>query len=694
MLPQNQHLDLENERKRATFNVQELSELFHGGRKRWELMQRIHDLVANDPIFDKKDLYFLNRLELFQRGLAISKRYVELRAKYGLSEEECLIMKTYIDGHIPISMHENMFLPTIQSQASEEQLEKYGWLEDALNYKIIGCYAQTELGHGSNISRLETTATLDKTTDEWVINSPTLSSAKFWIGSMAKTATHAIGLFRLIIDNNDYGIHPFMVPLRSLEDHTVLPTVELLDIGPKVGMMRIDNGFARFCNHRIPRDYMLMRYSKVSRDGVYMKPPHSKLKYGTMTSSRIRIVQAAAYSLSRAVTISIRYSAVRRQGTARQTSDIEPSVLDYSMQQYRLFPLLAQTFAFMFTSFWMRSMFIKLNEEIDRKEFRMLADVHAYSSGLKSYTSLKTSQAIEEARKCMGGHGYSMASGIEDYSRTYRAVQTFEGDSYLLTQQTARYLMKATFAFRNENGELNAGLSSNDSAQVTISYLSVLKNMHEFTRERCHAHTLVEMYDPTLQLYAFQHRAARLVHELSKANKEGADWNDLNVECFRASNAHCELLLVSNFTNQILELDHKTSAGVKAVLSDLRDLYAFHLMEQSLVDFLEDGYFSPEQAKLVHLGLKDCLRKIRPNAVSIVDALNCQDFLLNSALGAYDGRAYERLVEWLEHEPLNANRELGTDERGVIIGYEKYLKPLIRGEIGLWTDKVKGKSKL
>lgn len=36
-------------------------------------------------------------------------------------------------------------------------------------------YAQTELGHGSGIANLETTATLDKVTDEWVINSPTLS---------------------------------------------------------------------------------------------------------------------------------------------------------------------------------------------------------------------------------------------------------------------------------------------------------------------------------------------------------------------------------------------------------------------------------------------------------------------------------------------------------------------------------------
>jgi acyl-CoA oxidase len=44
--------------------------------------------------------------------------------------------------------------------------------------QIIGCYAQTELGHGSNVQGLETTATFDPDKDEFVIHSPTLTSSK------------------------------------------------------------------------------------------------------------------------------------------------------------------------------------------------------------------------------------------------------------------------------------------------------------------------------------------------------------------------------------------------------------------------------------------------------------------------------------------------------------------------------------
>lgn len=75
----------------------------------------------------------------------------------------------------------------------------------------MGCYAQTELGHGSDVSRLETTATLDKTTDEFIINSPTITSTKFWPGDLGKFSTHAVVFARLIIDENDYGVQAFLV---------------------------------------------------------------------------------------------------------------------------------------------------------------------------------------------------------------------------------------------------------------------------------------------------------------------------------------------------------------------------------------------------------------------------------------------------------------------------------------------------
>ena len=68
------------------------------------------------------------------------------------------------------------------------------------NHKILGCYAQTELGHGSNVAALETTATLDKKTDEFIIHSPTITSTKYWPGDLGRYTTHAIVFARLIVE--------------------------------------------------------------------------------------------------------------------------------------------------------------------------------------------------------------------------------------------------------------------------------------------------------------------------------------------------------------------------------------------------------------------------------------------------------------------------------------------------------------
>lgn len=49
-------------------------------------------------------------------------------------------------GADSFGLSDNVFLPTIQSQGTDEQREK--WLPLILNYNIIGAYAQTEIGHG------------------------------------------------------------------------------------------------------------------------------------------------------------------------------------------------------------------------------------------------------------------------------------------------------------------------------------------------------------------------------------------------------------------------------------------------------------------------------------------------------------------------------------------------------------------
>lgn len=66
----------------------------------------------------------------------------------------------HIQGLLPgFGLNYTMFHAVVQACGNEEQ--KAHWLPLIQGHKILGCYAQTELGHGSNVQGLETTATFD-----------------------------------------------------------------------------------------------------------------------------------------------------------------------------------------------------------------------------------------------------------------------------------------------------------------------------------------------------------------------------------------------------------------------------------------------------------------------------------------------------------------------------------------------------
>ena len=158
---------------------------------------------------------------------------------------------------------------------------------------------------GSNVRGLETTATYDKSTEEFIIHTPVLTASKWWIGSLGRTyvldreaahprANHACVMAQLILDGQSYGPHAFIVPIRDLKTHKPLPGVTVGDVGPKFGLNTLDNGFILFNNVRIPHENMLAKYSHVVKaTGSYERPPNANVGYGTMvTASRIATLKA------------------------------------------------------------------------------------------------------------------------------------------------------------------------------------------------------------------------------------------------------------------------------------------------------------------------------------------------------------------------------------------------------------------
>lgn len=162
------------------------------------------------------------------------------------------------------------------------------------------------------MSGLETTATLDLDTDEFVIHSPSIKAAKFWPGNLGIQATHAIVFARCIADETDYGIQSYIVPVRDINSFEPLPGIEVGDIGTKLGYNTVDNGYLKFTQYRVPRKALLSRFASISKKGDFKMKSNPRIIYQIMVQTRIAITTGAAFIMHTSAKIAIRYAACRR----------------------------------------------------------------------------------------------------------------------------------------------------------------------------------------------------------------------------------------------------------------------------------------------------------------------------------------------------------------------------------------------
>ncbi|XP_045075815.1 peroxisomal acyl-coenzyme A oxidase 1-like [Coregonus clupeaformis] len=653
--------DITRERENATFNVEKLTHILDGGIEKTKRRREIESLVISDPDFQSEDLNFLSRSERYNAAAKKSAQMILKLREYGISDPEeiyCYKSCVHRGRSEPLDLHLGMFLPTLLNQASPEQVETF--FIPAWNLEIIGTYAQTEMGHGTHLRGLETTATYDPATQEFVMNSPTITSIKWWPGGLGKTSNHAIVLAQLHTQGKCHGLHAFIVPLRSMNTHIPLPGVVVGDIGPKFGFDEVDNGYLKLENVRIPRDNMLMKYAKVEADGTYVKPPSAKLTYGTMVFIRSMIVGEAAQALAKSCTIAIRYSSVRHQSEIRP-GEPEPQIMDYQTQQYKLFPLLATAYAYKFVGQYMNQVYHRITGDISQGDFSELPELHALSAGLKAFTTWTASAGIEVCRMACGGHGYSRCSALPDIYVNFVATCTYEGENTVMMLQTARFLIKS---YRQA--------SAGHQLSGIVSYLNESERRLQ-PQTVSSRPTVVNINDLASLVEAYKLRAAKLVElaaksiqqELQKRVSQEDAWNNSAIDLVRASDAHCHYVVVKLFAAKLGEIG---DTGVHSVLSTLALLYALQGIQQHSGDFLQTGLLSGPQLSQVSQRLKELLAQLRPNAVALVDAFDYRDEMLNSVLGRYDGNVYEHMFEWARRSPLNKTE--------VHESYHKYLKPL------------------
>ncbi|RVE50662.1 hypothetical protein evm_004694 [Chilo suppressalis] len=660
--------DLQRERDKCTFDITELTTLFDGGKDKMLERKEREELMVSKREFEQgvcEDLLsHKGKYEECMRKSIITFghiRQMQREGKIKITDYkdvlDCLLGSGNTRDGSPLALHYMMFMPAILSLATTEQQEY--WLSKAWDCKIIGSYAQTELGHGTFIRGLETIATYDATTKEFVLHSPTITSYKWWPGGIGHTANYSIVVAQLYTKGECHGIHWFMVQVRDEETHETVPGIKLGDIGPKMGLQPVNNGFLGFEHVRIPRSHMLMKHAQVLEDGTYVKSSNQKLLYAAMVFVRVLILSDMVNHLSKAVTIATRYSAVRRQ-TPVIKGGPELQILDYATHQHKLFINIASTYAIRIVANKQWEIYYKVNDEVANGNCTRLAELHALACCLKAVGTSDAASGVERMRRACGGQGYLQSSYLPQLGAFTAAACTYEGDNTVLLLQTARFLVKTWQQI------------DSSSLTPTVAYMRPASAARYLDRWE----NSVEGIIHGLQVVAVK-KIAGCVTVMEKRVQSGMAledaWNMTSVQLEAAAEAHCRVILVTFFFEGISEWLAKASPPLRHVLQLLLELYAVYWALEKMVDLMKYTCISGDDAEALQSRYEQLLSSLRPHAVPLVDALGIRDELLQSTLGAYDGQVYERLMQEALKSPLNEDRVNQT--------FHKYLKPFMKGKL-------------
>lgn len=504
-----------------------------------------------------------------------------------------------------------LFGGSVHALGTQYHHDKY--LKDIGSLALPGCFAMTETGHGSNVRELETTATYDAATDELIINSPTPSSSKDYIGNAALHAQMATVFAQLHVNGEHQGVHAILVPIRDTNNQ-VLDGIEIEDCQYKLGLNGVDNGRIRFNQVRVPRTNLLNRFGNIDENGNYSSPIESLSRrfftmLGTLVGGRVCVPRAGLSAAKSGIAIAVRYALKRRQ--FGPDNEPETLLLDYPSHQRRLMPLLAKSYALDFALTHLTNRYIKK----DKSEHEM-REIETLAAGMKAYSTWFTTDALQECRETCGGKGYLAENRFASLKADSDIFTTFEGDNTVLLQLVAKGVL---YDFKKEFS--GGGFMKLVEFAAGRFVTSVREKNFLAIRNTDERH----LRDTEFHLEAFRYRQRDLTvsvgQRLRKFMGRGLDSYHAFLRCqthlLEVAEAFVETQVLECFIEVINKCEDKE---LKAILKQLCDLYALHTIEGHKGWYLEQEYLSASKSKSIRKVVDKLCKLLRNNARALVDA--------------------------------------------------------------------------
>lgn len=569
--------------------------------------------VLHDPIFRRSDdLRNSEACALAYQRVRHLRERLDLDAMTLMHDFDQLIALhewvALVDGTAMtiLTIHYNLCIGSILNHG-EQRPELQPLLDELNSMQSIGVFLATELAYGNNVQALETEATYDHATREFVIHTVRPQARKFMPNTGADGVPKlAVVLARLKVGGRSVGVFPFIVRIRTAGG--LCPGVTVSPLGDKPDYA-LDNAITSFDHVRVPFHHWLSGdESRIDEQGTFSSKIASGGKRFLSAMERVQtgklcIAAGGLGLLKSALDLTLRYALQRRTfGPGRR----DVSVLQYRTYQRTLFEGIATAYASVFLLHHAGVVHAS-SAGHDLRAMRLLACA-------KIFVSSRGLEVISSCRERLGAQGLFSANRVISCWIHMNGVITAEGDNEILLLRMAREML------------VGADYEPPEAIDASLPLL-------------------LESSDSLLALLRERERAA-LLDLRASMQERGRDgsmfdaWNEVVAECVELANLHVRRSALELFNER---LDHVEDPVARDVLDRMLRLLCLREISGQLGSLLLQGALSPELARRIGGERSTLAASLLTDAQLLSDAFAIPESLLGAPIAQDYVAFYDRL---------------------------------------------------